>query len=241
VLLDEAYREATAPGSTVRGGGYLVAVLIHKTPGRASPRLVPSPSASRSNFHANVSHRRGRTDAFEAGKQERRDYGHHGNLNIINGQLNQHITGNTNMNIIGGWRSVTNDGTGTVAMAGTVKTIALRLRSLGASMLATFTLRGGLKLRAHVVNTKANGASVAVLKTARVIGFISSASSTSAALLMLATMTPSTGITLREAFSSAQQSPGHSGLQAPVRPRRSRLLPPAFRIIPRTRNSITAG
>jgi len=37
------------------------------------------------------------------------------NLNIINGQLNQHITGNTNMNIIGGWRSVTNDGTGTVA------------------------------------------------------------------------------------------------------------------------------
>jgi hypothetical protein len=98
------------------------------------------------------------------------------NLNIINGQLNQHITGNTNMNIIGGWRSVTNDGTGTVAMAGTVKTIALRLRSLGASMLATFTLRWGLKLRAHVVNTKANGASVAVLKTVRVIGLISSAS-----------------------------------------------------------------
>jgi hypothetical protein len=37
------------------------------------------------------------------------------NVNIINGQLNQHMTGNTNMNIIGGWRSVTNDGTGTVA------------------------------------------------------------------------------------------------------------------------------
>jgi len=36
------------------------------------------------------------------------------NLNIINGQLNQHITGNANMNIIGGWRSVTNDRTGTV-------------------------------------------------------------------------------------------------------------------------------
>src|SRR6267142_4490063 len=47
------------------------------------------------------------------------------------------------------------------AMAGTVKTIALRLRSLGASMLATFTLAWGLKLRAHVVNTKANGASIA--------------------------------------------------------------------------------
>jgi hypothetical protein len=66
------------------------------------------------------------------------------NLNVINGQLNQHITGNTNMNIIGGWRSVTNDGQEqSPAMAGTVKTIALRLRSLGASMLATFTLRGG--------------------------------------------------------------------------------------------------
>ncbi len=37
------------------------------------------------------------------------------NVNIIDGQLNQQITGNTNMNIIGGWRSVTNDGTGTVA------------------------------------------------------------------------------------------------------------------------------
>jgi len=72
------WREATAPGSTVRRGGYLVAVLIHKTPGRASPRLVPSPSASRSNFHAYVSHRRGRTDAFEAGKQEEREYGHQG-------------------------------------------------------------------------------------------------------------------------------------------------------------------
>jgi hypothetical protein len=58
VLLDEILEGATAPGSTVRRGGYLVAVLIHKTPGRASPRLVPSPSASRSNFHASVSHPR---------------------------------------------------------------------------------------------------------------------------------------------------------------------------------------
>lgn len=36
------------------------------------------------------------------------------NVNITNGQLNQRITGNTDMNVIGGWRRVTNDGTGTV-------------------------------------------------------------------------------------------------------------------------------
>jgi hypothetical protein len=35
-------------------------------------------------------------------------------VNITDGQLNQRITGNTNMNVIGGWRRVTNDGTGTV-------------------------------------------------------------------------------------------------------------------------------
>jgi hypothetical protein len=99
------------------------------------------------------------------------------NLNVINGQLNQHITGNTNMNIIGGWRSVTNDGTGTVAGNGGyrkdyfTKTQVPRGFDVGNVYLAW-----GLKLRAHVVNTKANGASVAVLKTVRVIGLISSAS-----------------------------------------------------------------
>ena len=36
------------------------------------------------------------------------------NVNITNGQLNQRISGNTNLNVIGGWRRVTNDGTGTV-------------------------------------------------------------------------------------------------------------------------------
>jgi len=35
------------------------------------------------------------------------------NVNITNGQLNQRIAGNTDMNVIGGWRRVTNDGTGT--------------------------------------------------------------------------------------------------------------------------------
>jgi hypothetical protein len=98
------------------------------------------------------------------------------NLNVINGQLNQHITGNTNMNIIGGWRSVTNDGQEqSPAMAGTVKTIAKTQVPRGFDVGNVY-LAWGVKLRAYVVNTKANGASVAVLKTVRVIGLISSAS-----------------------------------------------------------------
>jgi hypothetical protein len=50
----KSYGVTTAPGSTVRRGGYLVAALIHKTPAGLSPRLIPGSRQSLSELRGRI-------------------------------------------------------------------------------------------------------------------------------------------------------------------------------------------